>query len=111
MNLGRWRISKRVHLVNSSVLLFLKGAAVSAQPVASPVKTPAHKGRIIVSPLAKKLAAERGIDLLQVKGEQHLFRGLVSHRLKWFNFLLGKKIFLVRLIRYRARGTDHKEGH
>ncbi|XP_034281157.1 dihydrolipoyllysine-residue acetyltransferase component of pyruvate dehydrogenase complex, mitochondrial [Pantherophis guttatus] len=42
--------------------------AVSAQAAASPVKTPAHKGRIIVSPLARKLAAERGIDLSQVKG-------------------------------------------
>ncbi|KAG8147629.1 putative Acetyltransferase component of pyruvate dehydrogenase complex protein [Naja naja] len=43
-------------------------AAVSAQPAASPVQTPAHKGRIVVSPLARKLATERGIDLSQVKG-------------------------------------------
>ncbi|XP_026536737.1 dihydrolipoyllysine-residue acetyltransferase component of pyruvate dehydrogenase complex, mitochondrial [Notechis scutatus] len=43
-------------------------AAVSAQPAASPVQAPAHKGRIVASPLARKLATERGIDLLQVKG-------------------------------------------
>ncbi|XP_013926228.1 PREDICTED: dihydrolipoyllysine-residue acetyltransferase component of pyruvate dehydrogenase complex, mitochondrial [Thamnophis sirtalis] len=43
-------------------------AAVSAQAAASPVKAPAHKGRIVVSPLARKLASERGIDLAQVKG-------------------------------------------
>ncbi|ETE60649.1 Dihydrolipoyllysine-residue acetyltransferase component of pyruvate dehydrogenase complex, partial [Ophiophagus hannah] len=43
-------------------------AAVPAQPAASPVQTPAHKGRIVVSPLARKLATERGIDLSQVKG-------------------------------------------
>ncbi|KAH0623327.1 hypothetical protein JD844_031543 [Phrynosoma platyrhinos] len=39
------------------------------QPVAAPsARGPAHKGRIIASPLAKKLAAEKGIDLSQVKG-------------------------------------------
>ncbi|XP_070621951.1 dihydrolipoyllysine-residue acetyltransferase component of pyruvate dehydrogenase complex, mitochondrial [Erythrolamprus reginae] len=43
-------------------------AAVSAQPAASHIRAPANKGRVIVSPLAKKLAAERGIDLSQVKG-------------------------------------------
>ncbi|XP_061448267.1 dihydrolipoyllysine-residue acetyltransferase component of pyruvate dehydrogenase complex, mitochondrial [Rhineura floridana] len=49
-------------------------AAVAATPspsqLAAPLsaKAPAHKGRIVVSPLAKKLAAERGIDLSQVKG-------------------------------------------
>ncbi|XP_015746979.1 dihydrolipoyllysine-residue acetyltransferase component of pyruvate dehydrogenase complex, mitochondrial [Python bivittatus] len=43
-------------------------AAASSQAAAPPVKTPAHKGRVIVSPLAKKIAAEKGIDLSQVKG-------------------------------------------
>uniref|UniRef100_A0A8C5T0W1 Acetyltransferase component of pyruvate dehydrogenase complex n=1 Tax=Laticauda laticaudata TaxID=8630 RepID=A0A8C5T0W1_LATLA len=38
------------------------------QPATSPVQPPAHKGRIVVSPLARKLATERGIDLSQVKG-------------------------------------------
>ncbi|XP_063167537.1 dihydrolipoyllysine-residue acetyltransferase component of pyruvate dehydrogenase complex, mitochondrial [Candoia aspera] len=42
--------------------------SASSQAVVPPVKTPAHKGRIFVSPLAKKLAAEKGIDLSQVKG-------------------------------------------
>ncbi|XP_023964820.2 dihydrolipoyllysine-residue acetyltransferase component of pyruvate dehydrogenase complex, mitochondrial [Chrysemys picta bellii] len=41
--------------------------APSAPAVTSP-GAPAHKGRVIISPLAKKLAAERGIDIVQVKG-------------------------------------------
>uniref|UniRef100_A0A8C3TGH0 Acetyltransferase component of pyruvate dehydrogenase complex n=1 Tax=Chelydra serpentina TaxID=8475 RepID=A0A8C3TGH0_CHESE len=41
--------------------------APSAPAVASP-GAPAHKGRVIISPLAKKMAAERGIDITQVKG-------------------------------------------
>uniref|UniRef100_A0A8C5F1V7 Acetyltransferase component of pyruvate dehydrogenase complex n=1 Tax=Gopherus evgoodei TaxID=1825980 RepID=A0A8C5F1V7_9SAUR len=41
--------------------------APSAPAVTSP-GAPAHKGRVIISPLAKKLAAERGIDIAQVKG-------------------------------------------
>uniref|UniRef100_A0A8C8SEZ1 Acetyltransferase component of pyruvate dehydrogenase complex n=1 Tax=Pelusios castaneus TaxID=367368 RepID=A0A8C8SEZ1_9SAUR len=40
----------------------------SAPAVSSPA-TPAHKGRVIISPLAKKLAAEKGIDITQLKGE------------------------------------------
>ncbi|XP_053125222.1 dihydrolipoyllysine-residue acetyltransferase component of pyruvate dehydrogenase complex, mitochondrial isoform X2 [Hemicordylus capensis] len=48
-------------------------AAVAAAPSLSPAapasaKLPGHKGRVVVSPLAKKLAAERGIDVSQVKG-------------------------------------------
>ncbi|XP_033027333.1 dihydrolipoyllysine-residue acetyltransferase component of pyruvate dehydrogenase complex, mitochondrial [Lacerta agilis] len=40
-----------------------------SQPAAPPsAKVPGQKGRVIVSPLAKKLAAEKGIDLSQVKG-------------------------------------------
>uniref|UniRef100_A0A8C4YMD1 Acetyltransferase component of pyruvate dehydrogenase complex n=1 Tax=Gopherus evgoodei TaxID=1825980 RepID=A0A8C4YMD1_9SAUR len=42
--------------------------APSAPAVTSP-GAPAHKGRVIISPLAKKLAAERGIDIAQVKGQ------------------------------------------
>ncbi|KFV51838.1 hypothetical protein N341_00932, partial [Tyto alba] len=37
----------------------------AAVPTAGP---PPRKGRILVSPLAKKMAAEKGIDLAQVKG-------------------------------------------
>ncbi|EGW03817.1 dihydrolipoyllysine-residue acetyltransferase component of pyruvate dehydrogenase complex, mitochondrial [Cricetulus griseus] len=45
-------------------------APPTAQPLApTPSALPAGpKGRVFVSPLAKKLAAERGIDLTQVKG-------------------------------------------
>ncbi|XP_040585630.1 dihydrolipoyllysine-residue acetyltransferase component of pyruvate dehydrogenase complex, mitochondrial [Mesocricetus auratus] len=45
-------------------------APPTAQPLApTPSGLPAGpKGRVFVSPLAKKLAAERGIDLTQVKG-------------------------------------------
>ncbi|NXX92363.1 ODP2 dehydrogenase, partial [Centropus bengalensis] len=39
--------------------------AVPPAPAAGP---PPRKGRVVVSPLAKKLAAEKGIDLAQVKG-------------------------------------------
>lgn len=54
----------------------LKVAAPSAPatPVAAPTAAPAsaaaaRKGRVFASPLAKKLAAEKGIDLSQVTGE------------------------------------------
>lgn len=41
----------------------------AAVPSASPpAPSSAHKGRVFVSPLAKKLASERGIDVKQVKG-------------------------------------------
>ena len=51
-------------------------AAVEAAPVATPVAAPApvaqavvvNDGRILASPLAKKLAADKGIDLKFVKG-------------------------------------------
>nr|XP_006111276.1 dihydrolipoyllysine-residue acetyltransferase component of pyruvate dehydrogenase complex, mitochondrial [Pelodiscus sinensis] len=41
---------------------------VPSAPAVSPPGAPVHKGRIIISPVAKKLAAERGIDIAQVKG-------------------------------------------
>lgn len=50
-------------------------AALPPQPAAPPTPAvptagpPPRKGRILVSPLAKKLAAEKGIDLAQVKGK------------------------------------------
>lgn len=50
-------------------------AAPPPQPAAPPAPTvptaglPPRKGRILVSPLAKKLAAEKGIDLSLVKGK------------------------------------------
>lgn len=40
-------------------------APAPAAPTAGP---PRKGGRVVVSPLAKKLAAEKGIDLTQVKG-------------------------------------------
>uniref|UniRef100_A0A8D2LM86 Dihydrolipoamide S-acetyltransferase n=1 Tax=Varanus komodoensis TaxID=61221 RepID=A0A8D2LM86_VARKO len=52
----------------------LKTAAAAApspapQPAAPPsARVPMHKERVVASPLAKKLAAEKGIDLAQVKG-------------------------------------------
>lgn len=36
---------------------------------ARPAAPAGPKGRLFVSPLAKKLAAEKGIDLTQVKGK------------------------------------------
>lgn len=43
---------------------------VAPTPSAIRPATPAGpKGRLFVSPLAKKLAAEKGIDLTQVKGK------------------------------------------
>lgn len=44
-------------------------AMPTAPAAPAPARGPGHKGRVIVSPLAKKLAAEKGIDLAQVKGE------------------------------------------
>ncbi|XP_062867580.1 dihydrolipoyllysine-residue acetyltransferase component of pyruvate dehydrogenase complex, mitochondrial [Trichomycterus rosablanca] len=46
-------------------------AAVASPPVASAAAAPpaaARKGRVFASPLAKKLASEKGIDLAQVAG-------------------------------------------
>lgn len=42
--------------------------AVPSTPAVPTAGPPPRKGRIVVSPLAKKLAAEKGIDLAQVKG-------------------------------------------
>ncbi|XP_067421532.1 dihydrolipoyllysine-residue acetyltransferase component of pyruvate dehydrogenase complex, mitochondrial [Emydura macquarii macquarii] len=41
---------------------------VPSAPAVSSPGVPAHKGRVIISPLAKKLAAERGIDITRLKG-------------------------------------------
>ena len=41
--------------------------AVAASPAAAPAPSPAG-GRILASPIARKLAEERGIDLSQVRG-------------------------------------------
>jgi len=38
------------------------------QPVAQPIQTQSSNGRVIASPLAKKLAHEKGIDLARVQG-------------------------------------------
>lgn len=49
-------------------------AAAHAAPTLAPTTAPAavpsaaRKGRVFASPLAKKLAAEKGIDLAQVAG-------------------------------------------
>jgi len=50
-----------------------KKATVAATPVAAPVSTPASSttadgGRIKVSPLARKIAAEKGIDVSTIQG-------------------------------------------
>lgn len=42
--------------------------AVPSAPAAPTAGPPSRKGRVLVSPLAKKIAAEKGIDLAQVKG-------------------------------------------
>ncbi|XP_067910049.1 dihydrolipoyllysine-residue acetyltransferase component of pyruvate dehydrogenase complex, mitochondrial [Heterodontus francisci] len=41
---------------------------VAAPTVSTPVKSRDPKGRVFASPLAKKLAADKGIDLKQIKG-------------------------------------------
>ncbi|NWZ72316.1 ODP2 dehydrogenase, partial [Acrocephalus arundinaceus] len=43
-------------------------AAAAPAPAAPTAGPPRKGGRVVVSPLAKKLAAEKGIDLTQVKG-------------------------------------------
>ncbi|XP_030361208.1 dihydrolipoyllysine-residue acetyltransferase component of pyruvate dehydrogenase complex, mitochondrial [Strigops habroptila] len=42
--------------------------AVPSTPAVPTAGLPPRKGRVLVSPLAKKIAAEKGIDLAQVKG-------------------------------------------
>ncbi|KAM9217024.1 dihydrolipoyllysine-residue acetyltransferase component of pyruvate dehydrogenase complex, mitochondrial [Leptosomus discolor] len=42
--------------------------AVPSTPAVPAAGPPPRKGRVLVSPLAKKMAAEKGIDLAQVKG-------------------------------------------
>lgn len=51
-------------------LFVFQAAAPSAAPAAAAPAAPAapRKGRVFASPLAKKLAAEKGIDLAQVSG-------------------------------------------
>lgn len=38
-------------------------------PAPSPAPAGPRKGRVFASPLAKKLAADKGIDLMQVSGK------------------------------------------
>ena len=89
----RWKLynENRFELINYKLLIFQaslcsgelticnffqKAAPVppTPAPVAPPPSAPrpaapaGPKGRVFVSPLAKKLAAEKGIDLTQVKG-------------------------------------------
>lgn len=54
--------------------MFDSKAPVPAAPTPSPAVAAAppsgpRKGRVFVSPLAKKLAAEKGLDLSQVSGK------------------------------------------
>lgn len=54
--------------------MFVFKAPAPATPTPSPVAAAAapsgpRKGRVFISPLAKKLAAEKGIDLAQVSGK------------------------------------------
>lgn len=54
--------------------VFVFQAAAPAAAAPSPPTVPAvpaapRKGRVFASPLAKKLAAEKGIDLAQVSGK------------------------------------------
>lgn len=44
-------------------------AAAPSPPSAPAVPAASRKGRVFASPLAKKLAAEKGIDLAQVSGK------------------------------------------
>lgn len=49
---------------------FQAAAPVAAAPSPAPAAPAApRKGRVFASPLAKKLAAEKGIDLAQVSGK------------------------------------------
>lgn len=61
---------------------------VTSTPSATRPATPAGpKGRLFVSPLAKKLATEKGIDLTQVKGKS--FSVGCSWKAKiWLSFFL-----------------------
>lgn len=79
--------------------------AVPSTPLVPAAGPPPRKGRIVVSPLAKKLAAEKGIDLAQVKGEvpfaflalsvKYLFLRVCS--CLFCSFLCIDKIFTVQL--------------
>lgn len=52
----------------ASPLLAASPAAAPAAPPSSAAPPTAPRGRVFVSPLAKKLAMEKGIDLTQIKG-------------------------------------------
>lgn len=52
----------------ASPLLAASPAAAPAAPPSSVAPPTAPRGRVFVSPLAKKLAMEKGIDLTQIKG-------------------------------------------
>uniref|UniRef100_A0A8C1QGU1 Acetyltransferase component of pyruvate dehydrogenase complex n=1 Tax=Cyprinus carpio TaxID=7962 RepID=A0A8C1QGU1_CYPCA len=55
-------------------------APAPAAPTAAPATAPAapRKGRVFASPLAKKLAAEKGIDIAQVTGRSALTLNTIS---------------------------------
>lgn len=51
------------------VIVFMFQAAAPAAAAPSSAPAAPRKGRVFASPLAKKLAAEKGIDLAQVSGK------------------------------------------
>lgn len=56
--------------MHDNVLCVSQAAAPAPTPVpAAAVPAGPRKGRVFASPLAKKLAADKGIDLAQVSGK------------------------------------------
>lgn len=69
-------------MISESLLPLLLQAAAPAAPTPTPVAAAApagpRKGRVFASPLAKKLAADKGIDLAQVSGKWPGFKSCVG---------------------------------
>lgn len=65
-------------------LFMFQAAPVAAAPSPAPAAAaPAapRKGRVFASPLAKKLAAEKGIDLAQISGKSRRYTESQRHTL------------------------------
>lgn len=83
-------------------------APTSSATFAGPATPAGSKGRVFVSPLAKKLAAEKGIDLTQVKGKSLPVEWCCKVKLGKFPYDYHMYLCIVTLTRIVGRRVRRK---
>lgn len=87
-----------------SIILTQVAAPAPASPSAAPTAAAPRVGRVFASPLAKKLAAEKGLDLAQVSGKNPTEEEMLNQK-------HNTEIFALLGFRVWSRWTHYKEGH